>query len=202
MDEILSHDGCAEFVQTDVTEEASVIHLMERADSRGYLEILVANAGVAEPKGFLHEMDMKDWDRVLNIDLRGTVLCDKHALQAMVNHGKGSVINVSSILGVVGQAHSTAYSAAKAAVANLSRSLGATYAPLGIRVNAIAPGYVDTALVASLPESVHSAMLGREPIGRLAQPEEIARVIAFLASDESSFIAGSVLMADGGYTAI
>jgi NAD(P)-dependent dehydrogenase (short-subunit alcohol dehydrogenase family) len=200
--EIAEAGGVGEFVETDVTDEESVAHLMDIGDRDDTLDVLVANAGVSEAKGLLHEMDMKDWDRVLGIDLRGTVLCDKYALGKMMKRGHGSVINVSSILGVVGQANSTAYSAAKAAVANLSRSLGATYGPLGIRVNAVAPGYINTPLLASLPEDVRSVMVSREPIGRLAQPDEIAAVIGFLASDDASYVTGSVLMADGGYTAV
>lgn len=102
----------------------------------------------------------------------------------------------------MGQGNSTAYSAAKAAVANLTRSTAVSYAAQGIRVNAVAPGYVNTPLVAGLPDEVRAAMLGKQPIGRLAEPEEIAEVIAFLASDLASFMIGAVVSADGGYTAV
>lgn len=201
--EITDTGGQSSFLRTDVTDEESVIALMNHAESHyGGLDILVANAGIAEPKQPLHELDMAAWHRVIGIDLTGVALSNKHALSHMIARGSGAIVNVSSILGSVGQANSTAYSAAKAAVANLTRSTAVTYAGQGIRVNAIAPGYVATPLIDGLPDDVRDAMIAREPIGRLAQPEEIARVIAFLASDEASYLIGAVIAADGGYTAV
>lgn len=201
--EIIAAGGRAIYVCTDVTDESSVAALASTAvEHFGSLDILVANAGIAEAKTPLHEMDVAHWQRVIDINLTGVALAGKYALRHMLDGGGGSIVNVSSILGLVGQGNSTAYSAAKAAVANLTRSTAVSYATRGIRVNAVAPGYVNTPLVAGLPEETRAAMLSKQPIGRLAEPEEIAEVIAFLASDRASFMVGAVVSADGGYTAV
>ncbi|NUL45358.1 SDR family oxidoreductase [Cellulosimicrobium funkei] len=212
--EIEAAAGSALSVRCDVTDEDSVAALMDAAsefggsggaDGSGHVDVLVANAGIAERKGSLHELDVDHWRTVLDIDLTGVALSMKHALRSMAaadsGRGTGSVVAVSSILGLVGQAGSAPYSAAKAGVANLVRSTGLSYAPTGIRVNAVAPGYVETPLTAGLDESVRSQMVARQPIGRLGAPEEVAEVICFLASDAASFVTGAVWSVDGGYVA-
>ncbi|WP_411731911.1 SDR family NAD(P)-dependent oxidoreductase [Paeniglutamicibacter sp.] len=199
---IRSTGGKADWAHTDVTDESSVAALMDRAlDAFGALDILVANAGIAEPKGPLHTMELRDWQRVIDINLTGVALSNKHALRHMLPAGSGAIVNVASILGSVGAANSNSYSAAKAAVANLTRSAALTYATSGIRINAVAPGYARTPLVDGLPEETRSMMESRTPLGRLADPTEIAEAIAFLASDAASFMVGSILAVDGGYTA-
>lgn len=147
-------------------------------------------------------MDEENWNAVINVDLNGVVLTNKYMVAQMEKQGTpASVIYTSSILGVVGAANSQAYSAAKAGVANFTRSQGVTYVKAKIRFNAIAPGYVNTALSKTLPESVTSTMVERMPIGRLLEPEEIANVALLLASDLSTALTGAVINADGGYTA-
>lgn len=193
----------AVFQRVDVTDETSAAALMEVAVTRfGRLDILVANAGIPERKSPIHELDLADWRRVIDVDLTGVAICNKFAAGAMLAAGGGAIVNMASILAHVGQENSNAYSAAKAAVVNLTRSVALTYARQGIRANCVSPGYVDTPLLAKLPEATRAAMLVRQPIGRLARPEEIAQVIAFLASDRASIITGACINADGGYTAI
>lgn len=195
-------DGVA-FIKTDVTDEQSLQAMVDQVVSQyGHLDILVANAGVAEQKAGVADIDMANWNKVIAIDLTGVVLTNKVAVAQMVKQGSGSVVNMSSILGVVGAAKSQAYSAAKAGVANYTKSQAVTYAQQGIRFNSVAPGYVATPLLKTLPPEVTGPMVGKMPIGRLAEPAEIANVIAFIASDEASFVTGATINVDGGYTAL
>ena len=196
-------DSAIDFVQTDVTDSASLKSLVEKVVAKyQHIDILVANAGVAEKKAPVSELDEDNWQKVINIDLTGVVLSNKYIVQQMEKQTSGgSVINMSSILGVVGGAKSRAYSAAKAGVANYTKSQAVTYAAQGIRFNAVAPGYVNTPLLKTLPKETTDSMVGKMPIGRLAEPDEIANVVAFLASDEASIVTGALINADGGYTA-
>ena len=189
------------FLQQDITEEGCAPRIIQQViDHFGHLDILVNNAGMQRRDDVLAFKDA-DWQRVIDVDLTGVVLTDKYVVQQMVKQQSGSVINMSSILGVVGAANSQAYSAAKAGVANFTRSQAVTYAPQGIRFNAVAPGYVNTPLLQTLPSDVTDSMVAKMPVGRLAEPSEIANVIAFLASDDASIVTGAVINADGGYTA-
>jgi len=192
------------FEQTDVTDEASLTAMVDHVVSQyGHLDVVVANAGVTGKKAGVADIDLDNWNRVIAIDLTGVVLTNKVVVAKMLKQGTGgSVINMSSILGVVGAAKSQAYSAAKAGVANYTKSQAVTYAKQGIRFNSIAPGYVATPLLKTLPKEVTDPMVGKTPIGRLAQPAEIANVIAFVASDEASFVTGTTINVDGGYTAL
>ena len=202
-EELAAAGSTAVFQRADVVDEVSVAALMEAAVTHfGRLDILVANAGIPERKSPIHELDLAEWRRVVDVDLTGVAICNKFAAGAMLKAGAGAIVNMASILAHVGQENSNAYSAAKAAVVNLTRSVALTYARQGIRANCVSPGYVDTPLLAKLPDETRQMMLVRQPIGRLARPEEIAEVVAFLASDRASIITGACINADGGYTAI
>jgi NAD(P)-dependent dehydrogenase (short-subunit alcohol dehydrogenase family) len=203
MDVAASLGSAALFVRADVTDSRSVANLMSSAVLHfGGLDVLVANAGIAEVKSPIHELDLASWQRVIDINLTGVALCNQHAVLKMLHGSGGAIINMASILAHVGQANSHAYSASKAGVVNLTRSIALTYAKQGIRANCISPGYVETPLLSRLPKSLLDAILEKQPIGRLGQPVEIARVVSFLASSAASMITGSCIHADGGYTAI
>lgn len=199
----LRAEGCdAVSICTDTSDERQVEALMNAVVERhGSLDVLVANSGISEPKAPIHELDTDRWRKVIDVNLTGTALCLKHALRHMQSAGGGSIVALSSILGLVGQANSTSYSASKAAIGNLVRSAGLSYASKGIRINAVAPGYVDTPLVAELDSTVRERMLSGMPIGRLGTPNEIAEVVCFLASHAASFVTGATWTVDGGYLA-
>lgn len=200
----LAQPGRIACVLGDIREEVTAQRAVATAVSEyGRLDILVNNAGrhLQRP---IQETTAADWDDVLATNARGTFLHCREALRVMSPRRSGSIVNVASISGVVGIAGQVAYAASKGAIIQITRTLAIEFAASGIRVNAVAPGAVVTGFLGdSVPDSraLLESFGAHHPIGRSAQPEEIAAVIAFLASDRSSFITGAVLMADGGYTA-
>jgi NAD(P)-dependent dehydrogenase (short-subunit alcohol dehydrogenase family) len=171
----------------------------------GRIDILVANAGVI-PLRTITEATPEDWDEVMAVDGRGMFLTCKYAIEAMLETGGGSIVCLSSISGMAGQARQSTYGPAKFAASGLTMHLAVEWADKGIRVNAVAPGTILTEAVRRLPEQPGGAEYIEQirkvhPMGRLGEPEEVARAIAFLASDEASFITGAILPVDGGYLA-
>jgi NAD(P)-dependent dehydrogenase (short-subunit alcohol dehydrogenase family) len=193
--------GEAHFVKTDVSKEADIQHLVEETVRRfGKLDIMVANAGIGDTAP-IHELSLDRWQKMIDINLTGVFLSDKYAIEQMLKQESGGVVvNMASMLGHIGQVNGTSYTAAKAGVVNLTRTLGITYAKQGIRVNAVCPGYVDTPLLSQASEELINQLIAGHPIGRLARADEIAKATLFLASDDSSFMIGANLMVDGGYT--
>ncbi|MCR8633702.1 SDR family NAD(P)-dependent oxidoreductase [Paenibacillus radicis (ex Xue et al. 2023)] len=190
------------FVKTDVTKEADVQAMVhETVQKYGKLNILFANAGIANDAP-AHQLSYEQWQKTIDINLSGVFLCDKYAIEQMLAQGTGgAVVNCGSIHSHVGKSGVTAYASAKGGVKLLTQSLGITYAKEGIRVNAICPGYIDTPLIAGRNEAVNQHLISLHPIGRLGKPVEVARAVLFLASDDASFITGTSLLVDGGYTA-
>ena len=204
----LTDDGhSAIFLKQDVTDEGRWGEVLSSTLMHfGRLDVLVNSAGIGEGEPFL-EHSYEKWRRVLAINLDGTFLGMRAAAQAMAKSGGGSIINLSSILGKVGSVGASAYCASKGGVALLTKATALELAPLGIRVNSVHPGYIDTPMVSN---AIHQAengnemravLISRHPLGRLGVPREIADGIVFLASDESSFMTGAELVIDGGYTA-
>lgn len=195
------HGGRCLFMPCDVTSSGQVDALIAGTVKQlGSVDVVFSNAGIGGLSA-AHEMSDADWLRVIDINLNGVFRVARAALQQMYVQGAGSLINCSSILGGLGQSGAVAYSAAKAGVVNMTRTLAIEAAPRGVRVNSIGPGYIDTPLLTDLPPEMRQALVALHPIGRLGRSEEIANAVLFLASDEASYVTGSYLLVDGGYSA-
>lgn len=194
------------FATGDVRDDAALEAAMSEAQRRlGRIDVLVNSAGVGSG-GPVHLISLEDWDRCIDINLKGTFLACRRALPRMLEQGSGSIVNVASVEGIEGFEGGSAYNASKGAVILLTRNLAIDYARRGIRANVICPGFVDTPLLRSLlepPELAEARERIRDAhqLGRFGTPEEIANAALFLASDESSFVTGHSLVVDGGYTA-
>jgi NAD(P)-dependent dehydrogenase (short-subunit alcohol dehydrogenase family) len=196
-----THGGRCVFTPCDVTDTAQVDRLFTTTvEELGSVDAVFANAGIGGI-GPSDQVSDEDFLRVVDVNLTGVFRVARAALRVMYAQGSGSIVNCASILGMVGQSQTAAYSAAKGGVVNLTRALGIEAAPKGVRVNAIGPGYIDTPLLASLDDEMLQGLISMHPIGRLGRAEEVANAFLFLASDEASFVTGTTLMVDGGFTA-
>ena len=199
-DAIVKSNGSAQAETVDVTDTEQVKALMGRlAEKFGRLDVLVNNAGVGERSDFRH-LDDAAWDKVWKTNVDGTVRCAREAFDLLKASGKASIINLSSVMATKHTRQMSVYSATKGAVSALSRSLAVEYAPYGIRVNALCPGYVETALIGRYMQKpmIAKALLIQTPLRRFGTPQDIANAALFLASDEAAYITGAGLHVDGG----
>ena len=185
-------------IRCDVSKEDEVKALMDAAlKTFGRIDILVNNAGITRD-GLLMMMKPEDFDAVIAANLRGAFLCMKAVARQMVKQRYGRIVNLSSVVGLRGNAGQVNYAASKAGVIGMTKSLAKELASRGVTVNAVAPGFIETDMTAAMPQAAKDAMMPTIPMQRLGAPEDVAKAVAFLASDEAAYVTGQVLAVDGG----
>ena len=189
-------------IRCDVSSDTDVQKCVnEVIEKFGRIDLLVANAGIGGGPNKAHEVSVDEWNKVIGVNQTGVFLMNKYVISEMLKTGGGAIVNTSSMYGLVGTTMSFAYSASKGAINQMTRSLALTYARDNIRVNAVAPGYVDTPILAEVPKDMKDAMANQLPVGRLGKDTEIANLICYLLSDDATFITGAIVPIDGGFTA-
>ncbi|MFW5979867.1 MAG: 3-oxoacyl-ACP reductase FabG [Halanaerobiales bacterium] len=197
-DNITKNGGEALFVEVDVSKTESAKNLIESTIREyGKINILINNAGITRD-GFLVKMDEKDWDRVIDINLKGVFNCSKFAAKEMMDEGEGVIINATSVVGLYGNIGQSNYAASKFGVIGLTKTWAKELGPKGVRVNAVAPGYTNTSMMDTVPDKVLDKFRKKTPLGRLGEVKDIAKAYLYLASDEASFVNGEILSVDGG----
>ncbi len=195
---IIARGGQASALQADVSDAAAVERLFAAVlEQHGQLDVLVNNAGITRD-GLLLRMKDEDFDAVLDTNLRGLFLCTRAALRPMTRRRSGRIINIASVVGILGNAGQANYAAAKAGIIGFTRATAREIASRNITVNAVAPGYIETEMTASIRPEARAALLESIPLGRLGTPQDVAALVCFLASPQAGYITGQTLVVDGG----
>ena len=195
---INNNGGSASAIKIDVSNATEVQQVFDFImKDKKPVDIVVNNAGITRD-GLMLRMKEIDWDLVLDINLKGSFLCSQQAAKQMMKQKSGVIVNISSIVGVMGNFGQANYSASKAGVIGLTKTLAREVASRGIRVNAVAPGFIDTEMTRNLDETIRQKLIEQIPLSRLGLPEDVARCVSFLVSDKSSYITGQVINLNGG----
>jgi 3-oxoacyl-[acyl-carrier protein] reductase len=197
--EVVDEGGTAVALSLDVADRASVDAALQRIlESRGRLDHLVNNAGITRDN-LLLRMKKEEWDQVIATNLTGTYLCTQAVLKPMLKQRSGRIVNVTSVVGVTGNAGQANYAASKAGIIGFTKAVAREVASRSITVNAVAPGFIDTDMTAAMTEKARESLTSSIPLGRVGRPEDIASAVAFLVSDAAAYITGQVLGVDGGF---
>lgn len=198
-EEIIANEKKCEIFKADVSNPIETKELLSFAESLGDTVALVNNAGITRDN-LIVRMSDEDWERVISVNLKGVFNCCREVSKVMLKRRRGSIVNITSVVGVYGNAGQVNYSASKAGIIGITKTLAKELGKRGVRVNAIAPGFIQTDMTTELSEEHSEAIRQRIPLGRFGTPEEIASVVAFLCSNKSSYVNGAVVEVSGGLT--
>lgn len=197
-EEIERKGGEAFFIGLDTTSSEQTTQMVkETLEKYGRIDVLINNAGIVQD-ALLSKMTEEQWDRVINVNLKGVFNCTKAVAEVMINQGSGVIINASSIVGIYGNVGQTNYSATKAGLIGMTKTLAKELGKKGVRVNAVAPGFITTPMTSNVPEKILELMKEKTPLRRLGEPRDVACAYLYLASDDAKFVSGAVLSVDGG----